>query len=111
MAESLNLFENTIQMSVFKKKSVVLFLNKTDLFREKVVRSPIEKYFKDYSGGPDYKKGAEYFTNQFMSKNQTENRNIYPHLTCATDTEALAHLINVVADTIIQQNLSEVGLM
>ncbi|XP_075242365.1 guanine nucleotide-binding protein G(o) subunit alpha-like isoform X1 [Convolutriloba macropyga] len=110
MVESLNLFENTIHMNVFKEKSVILFLNKTDLFREKIVRSPIESYFNDYTGGPDYRKGTEYFTNLFMSKNLIESRNIYPHLTCATDTEALAYLINAVADTIIQENLKIVGV-
>ena len=110
MVESLILFETTIHMQTFKQKNVVLFLNKTDLFREKVLREPIGKYFPDYSGGPDYKKGCDYFTAKFLSKNANDCRKIYPHLTCATDTEALGHLINVVADTIIQQNLIEVGL-
>ena len=89
----------------------MLFLNKVDLFRAKVVRSPIENYFKEYSGGPDYKRGAEFFKNLFEGKNTNDKRRIYPHLTCATDTEALATLMNAVADTIIQNNLDDVGLI
>ena len=110
MRESLTLFENTISLEIFRKKSIVLFLNKTDVFREKVTRSPIENYFSDYTGGPDYKRGADYFANQFLAKNAEAMRKIYIHFTCATDTEALQSVITVVSDTIIQRNLAEVGL-
>ena len=110
MRESLTLFENTISLEIFKKKSIVLFLNKTDLFRAKVTRCPIDSYFPDYTGGPDFKKGADYFANQFLAKNAEASRKIFVHFTCATDTEALESVIAVVSDTIIQRNLAEVGL-
>jgi hypothetical protein len=43
-------------------KSKILFLNKTDLFAEKVGRFPISNYFPDYEGGKDdAEAGMAYF--------------------------------------------------
>lgn len=48
--ESLVLFESITNSRWFLRTSIILFLNKTDLFRKKIPKSPLEKYFTDYSG-------------------------------------------------------------
>lgn len=50
MRESLDLFATILQYPWFKKKSIILFLNKTDLFEEKVQFSHISDYFPEYKG-------------------------------------------------------------
>lgn len=50
MAESLDLFATILQYPWFKKKSIILFLNKTDLFEEKINYSNIADYFEDFKG-------------------------------------------------------------
>ena len=52
MRESLDLFATILQYPWFKKKSIILFLNKTDLFEEKIRFSNISDYFPDYKGEP-----------------------------------------------------------
>lgn len=50
MGESLELFSTILQYPWFKKKSIILFLNKTDLFEEKIRYSNIIDYFPQYKG-------------------------------------------------------------
>lgn len=50
MKESLALFETIIGYPWFIEASSILFLNKTDLFDEKIMKSHLSDYFPQYSG-------------------------------------------------------------
>lgn len=52
LEESLNLFEQIVNNRWFKEASFVLFLNKLDLFREKIMSSSrhLRHFFPDYTG-------------------------------------------------------------
>ena len=50
MRESLALFETIISYPWFQESSIILFMNKTDLFMEKIERSPISTHFPGYRG-------------------------------------------------------------
>lgn len=50
MAESLVLFESVINSRWFLRTSIVLFLNKTDVFKAKLSKVPLERYFPEYTG-------------------------------------------------------------
>ena len=50
MVESLKLFDSIVNNEWFFGKSVILFLNKKDLFEEKIPYSPITIIFPDYKG-------------------------------------------------------------
>lgn len=52
LEESLNLFSQIINNPFFREASFVLFLNKLDLFREKILYSDrhLKMYFPDYKG-------------------------------------------------------------
>lgn len=50
MEESLKLFESIVNNRWFLETSVILFLNKKDLFEEKITTSPLTICFPDYSG-------------------------------------------------------------
>ena len=68
----------------------ILFLNKIDLFAEKLPRSPLGDYFPDYTGGGDYNAACEYLLQRFVSLNQSAaTKQIYAHYTCATDTNQI----------------------
>lgn len=70
--------------------SQILFLNKIDLFSEKLPRSPLGDYFPDYAGGDSYDAACSYLLNRFVSLNQSAaTKQIYAHYTCATDTQQI----------------------
>lgn len=107
MQEALILFESIMSLTWFKRSSIILFLNKIDLFKEKLAEKPVRDYFPDYTGGnEDYNAAAKYFANKFRGLNRTEDREIYVHFTNATDTNLLSITMKSVQDTIIQGNLT-----
>ena len=68
----------------------ILFLNKIDLFMEKLPRSPLGDYFPDYAGGDNYDAACDYLLQRFVSLNQSAaTKQIYAHYTCATDTQQI----------------------
>ncbi|KNC69591.1 hypothetical protein SARC_17897, partial [Sphaeroforma arctica JP610] len=50
MHEALTLFEAICNSKWFVKTPIILFLNKVDLFREKITRSPLTQCFPEYEG-------------------------------------------------------------
>jgi hypothetical protein len=75
---------------------MILFLNKRDLFQEKIAKVPLSKYFPDYTGGDSPKAATDYLRAQFESRNRNKDKRIYTHVTCATDTNNVAAVFNAV---------------
>lgn len=50
MEESMALFQTIITYQWFKRTSVILFLNKIDLLKEKIMYSHLGDYFPDFDG-------------------------------------------------------------
>ncbi|KAF9692878.1 hypothetical protein EKO04_009128 [Ascochyta lentis] len=109
MHEALMLFESISNSKYFEKSALILFLNKMDLFREKVGSgmSPIVKVFPDYTGGPnDVEAGQEFFANKFRNLVRQPKKEVYVHYTNATDTDLLKKTMASVQDMIVQRNLN-----
>lgn len=85
MQESLVLFESVINSRWFLRTSVILFLNKIDVFKQKLPKVPLVHYFPEYTGGSDINKAAKYILWRFTQTNRAR-LSVYPHLTQATDT-------------------------
>ncbi|KAG1151564.1 hypothetical protein G6F37_001440 [Rhizopus arrhizus] len=112
MQEALTLFDSICNSRWFEKTSIILFLNKTDLFKKKLQKSQLNKYFPDYSGSlDDYDTACEYFKQLFESLNCSENKQVYTHFTCATETEQVKFVMDAVNDIVIQENLRSNGLI
>ena len=60
LEESLGLFDGIINLSWFKEVPVILFLNKDDLFRDKIEKIDIAIYFPNYNGGCEYEVRAHF---------------------------------------------------
>ncbi|KAH8556852.1 guanine nucleotide binding protein alpha subunit [Umbelopsis sp. PMI_123] len=111
MQEALTLFDSICNSRWFVKTSIILFLNKIDRFAEKLPVSPLADYFPDYRGGNNYEAACDYLLNRFVSLNQSDDKQIYTHFTCATDTQQVKFVMAAVNDIIIQNNLRDVGLL
>lgn len=111
MHESLRLFESICNNRWFLDTSIILFLNKTDIFREKIRYSPLKICFPDYQGGNTFEETCPYIQEQFQSLNKKkESKEIYTHFTTATDTGNIQFVFDAVTDVIIKQNLISCGL-
>jgi GTPase SAR1 family protein len=111
IVESLNLFEEVIKMKWFLNHPVLLFLNKRDLFEEKLKQTPLSSVFSDFNGGASYELAAQYMERKFLERASDDRRKqIYSHVVCATDQNNVAHVFNDVKDIIIRGALENSGL-
>ena len=88
---------------------MLLFLNKKDVFDQKVLYSPLSRCFAEYAGGPDKHKASSFVAEQFYQRVPPE-RQIYHHFTCAKDSEDIDMVFGAAADTILTTQLQESGL-
>lgn len=111
MKESMKLFESVCNNKWFLETSIILFLNKKDIFIEKIKISPLNVCFPEYIGAQTFEQSSYYIEKKFQELNKSPNtKQIYSHFTCATDTENIKFVFNSVTDVIIKNNLKYCGL-
>ncbi|KAI9310991.1 G protein alpha subunit [Dichotomocladium elegans] len=110
MMESLVLFESVINSRWFLRTSIILFLNKIDVFKTKLPKIPLSRYFPDYEGGDDINKATKYILWRFGQTNRAKLK-IFPHITQATDTSNIRLVFSAVAETILRNALKDSGIM
>lgn len=114
LEESLNLFQAICNNKFFVKTSMILFLNKMDLFKDKLLNSErhLRLYFPSYTGPDrDLQAAGEFIQKEFLERNLNKSKIIYPHFTLATDTSNIKVVFKVVLDTIIRENLEAANLL
>ncbi|XP_067933829.1 guanine nucleotide-binding protein G(o) subunit alpha-like [Watersipora subatra] len=110
MQESLKLFDSICNNKWFAETSMILFLNKKDLFALKIPKSSIRVCFPQYEGAQTYADAAAFIQAQFVKLNKSTTKEIYCHQTCATDTEHVQVVFDAVTDIIIANSLRKCGL-
>lgn len=111
MHEALMLFDSVINGALFKTKPVILFLNKIDVFQKKLAVSPLSQHFPDFDGSnTDLWAAAGYLGHRFQRLDKAQGRKIYVYYTNATDTTLMKSTMESVQHSIVQKNLSGLGL-
>ena len=113
MEESLNLFQAICNNKFFERTSMILFLNKMDLFTEKIKQSDrhLRLYFPQYTGPDNNVETAKKFVEeQFLARNTKKGKIVFPHFTTATDSGNIRVVFKVVLETIIRENLERANL-
>lgn len=113
ITEALSVFSTIVNNEQFLQTSTILFLNKVDLFKEKLERKSkhFMETFTDFKGDPkDFNQTTEYIEDLFCSECKFPNKDIFAHLTCATDTGNVQRVFEVCKLRILQDNLAGVGL-
>lgn len=110
MMESINLFGQICNSKWFAATSMILFLNKRDIFEEKISSTPLTVAFPEYDGSDDAQAAAGWIAERFQEQNKNRAKQIYAHVTCATDTGNVRFVFNAVKDIILNQALAMSGL-
>ncbi|XP_061905301.1 guanine nucleotide-binding protein G(i) subunit alpha-2-like isoform X2 [Entelurus aequoreus] len=111
MHESMKLFDSICNNKWFTETSIILFLNKKDLFEDKITSSPLAICFPEYTGANKFEEAASYIQSKFEELNKKKDtKEIYTHFTCATDTKNVQFVFDAVTDVIIKNNLKDCGL-
>mmetsp|Transcript_41502 Transcript_41502/g.104673 ORF Transcript_41502/g.104673 Transcript_41502/m.104673 type:complete len:371 (-) Transcript_41502:421-1533(-) len=122
MHEALELFDEVANSRWFQRSSIVLFLNKSDIFRKRIRVQSLKCCFADYDGSHSYTNAVRFIRNKFISlaaKHRLSTADIspendalpglYTHVTCATDTDNIRYVFEAVTDTILHTNLLKSG--
>jgi len=124
LEESLKLFSKLTGSQWFDNVPFILFLNKSDLFREKIGTHPMSDYFEDY----------EQFVSEFKSNNKADSykddeqyvlateylkaqyvrvfsgRRLFPFVTCAINKDNCEKVWNAVKNHFLNSVLANTGI-
>lgn len=111
MEDSLVLFKNVCNDPALENTSIILFLNKKDVFAKKIQYVPITvcRAFIGFSEDSSlnirsFDDASNYIKGVFTAKNITNEKSIFAHLTCATDKENISEIFKDVL-RIVSENL------
>jgi GTPase SAR1 family protein len=107
MKESLLLFDEVCNSQWFKNTAFILFLNKVDLFKEKIEKVDLKICFPNYTGGCNFDAASNFIKARFLEQNQSPHV-IYTHFTCAINTENIQFVFKCVRETVLKKILNEV---
>ncbi|KAJ7159795.1 heterotrimeric G-protein alpha subunit, GPA2-like protein [Mycena filopes] len=103
MQDAMTIWDSICHSQWFKQTSIILFLNKNDLFEKKIKTSDIRSFFPDFDGeAGSALAGRDYFKKRFgrlaQKAGRAKEREIYIHITTATDTELLRVIMAAVEE-------------
>ena len=112
--DSLSLFDAIANNPYLQKVSLIIFLNKSDLFKKMLPIHPIKKAFPSYTGEDDnLEKSTDFIKKQFekMAMNDESKRTVCVHVTHVTDSTAFRTLIESVMLSMTTGNLANLGYL
>ena len=114
MSESLRLFACISNNRWFKTASMILFLNKTDIFEAKITGpdgAPLTVCFPQYAGNlKSVPETSAFVRGQFAHRCRNLHKELYSHFTCAIETNNIQFIFSAVSDMLIQQTATNVVL-
>ena len=115
MVDGLELFGETVNSTNFRNAPFILFLNKRDLFRDKVTRLPITTCpaFDDFEAkdgdASNYEDAVAYIERKFRAQRKNNyddvgrRKQMYVHITCAMDDENIKNVFDDITRLIVDQ--------
>lgn len=121
MRESLDVFRDLCDSPFFSETNIILFLNKADIFKEKIKSIPLDNCFRSFQGPKhDYDSAIKYISKRFITTHERiAQRNtavdalppkVYPYTTVATATENMSHIINSVQSIFLRKAMEQCGI-
>ena len=109
MHESVMLFDEICKCPWFVRTPVILFLNKDDIFKQKIVKVDLSVCFPNYKGGCNYETASKFIQDRFQALARAQKKEIYPHFTTSTNTDNIKFVFGAVQEIIQNQMLTSVG--
>ncbi|KAH7720601.1 ODR-3 protein [Aphelenchoides avenae] len=111
LTDAIKLFADIGNNALFIRAHMILFLNKKDLFEEKIKRVRMSHFFPDYKYKNDYKNATTYVAKVFEKQILNPDKNVYIHLTCAKDTSQMQFLTKTVSDMVLSAAVRKAGTL
>jgi len=116
MLESIKVFGDICNNQFFHSVSMILFLNKIDLFHKKINHVPLTVCFPEFKAehqpnSEEYEEECKaYIRTKFVDVRKRKEKDIYVHFTQATDTQNVEQVFDDCRKIILKENLRRLGL-
>ncbi|GAA6060027.1 hypothetical protein JCM10212_001024 [Sporobolomyces blumeae] len=110
-AEATTLWSSIANSRWFFNTNVILFLNKIDLFRQKLAVYPMSEFVPEYKGPNTYEATTKYLVGTFASLYNNPKKELIVHLTCATDAAQVRPVLAAIQDQIVAANILSAGML
>ncbi|KAL3117596.1 hypothetical protein niasHT_000331 [Heterodera trifolii] len=120
MSDSIEMFKTMYRNRFLRSSSFIMFLNKKDIFAKKIHQIPMEQFLPKFgdkmkanpnlSGDELYSAALEFVKQMFSSVRRQDKRQIYTHVTNATDTRNIDFVFNATCDIILAKNIKSAGM-
>ncbi|VDB96098.1 unnamed protein product [Peniophora sp. CBMAI 1063] len=107
MKDSLALFDSIVNSRWFSRTSIILLFTKLDIFRRKLPKVPMEKFYPDYTGGANVNSGAKYILWKYMQMNRARLC-VYPQIVDATSTTSVRSVFVAVEEAVRRTSIDRV---
>jgi len=116
LEEALSLFEEICNSRWFTAVPIMLFLNKKDLFEKKFIEQKVPLNVSGLfptapEGNTDVKQAIDWITAQFLAKKKVPTKEVYTHVTTATDPGNVRAVFDLCRSVILKRNLVSAGFM
>merc|ERR550534_829185 len=121
MEEALDLFKQICNSRWFKETAMILFLNKTDIFADKINETPLTVCFEDCppSIAKNEIEARGFIQEKFAALNhpvkgpngKSKKKPLFCHFTCAIDKNQVERIFRDVQNVIIHANLEKAALI
>ena len=108
-SEATTLWQSISNSRWFSRTNVILFLNKIDLFQQKLPVYPLSDYVTEYKGPNDFHSTSSYLVKTFGSLYTNPSKELIVHLTCATDAAQVRPVLAAIQDQIVAANILSAG--
>jgi len=108
--ESLRLFQEITTSQWFGDKVFILFLNKSDLFKEKIKRHPLYKYYEvEKSDVKEYDDAVNFIGGKYREIYGHEKNKMFVHVTNALDTTNCKKVFDCVKFNVLDESMYGAG--
>ncbi|XP_045112486.1 guanine nucleotide-binding protein G(q) subunit alpha-like isoform X3 [Portunus trituberculatus] len=110
--ESLDIFDVVLKYPPFHNSPVILLLNKSDIFKKKIIYHSLAHYFPQYDGPDgDEDKGREFLSGLYEELAARHGRHYVSRFTEATNTENFNSIFSFVKNIVSRNIISRGGLL
>jgi guanine nucleotide-binding protein G(i) subunit alpha len=107
--ETLKLFSEVCKSKLLAGTPIVLFLNKTDFFAQKIKKVDLRVCFPDYTGENEYIPGLDFVASKFKEVYEGRTHELQIRVVNALESEQVVSSFEASKETIIMRNVGEKG--
>ncbi|CAL1536794.1 unnamed protein product [Lymnaea stagnalis] len=101
--DAMKVFTTVCAYDGFRRAPIILFLNKKDVFQQKLKKVPLTVAFSDYKGTSDYTEACQFVQAKFEACVSEAADRLTVHVTNATDTPSIRSVFDASLAVVLEQ--------